>query len=187
MARISTYSLDASISADDLLVGSDAEDSNITKNYSIGALRSFIGSGGNLITKKVTVTTDQLKTIHTAPIVLIDLTDDEVADVVSVIIKTSNQTSENNLNFPDALTIEPALTSGTSYNYPIAQSSLNSTSNIIYKPIVTAGGSDPGPIIGDVRFKSTNAASTGAPTETGTATTEVTIWITYQIISLTNL
>lgn len=42
MARISTYAQDASISADDLLVGSDAEDSNITKNYRIGDLTSSV-------------------------------------------------------------------------------------------------------------------------------------------------
>ena len=42
MARISTYAQDASISADDLLVGSDAEDSNITKNYRIGDLKATI-------------------------------------------------------------------------------------------------------------------------------------------------
>jgi hypothetical protein len=42
MARISTYTQDASISADDLLVGSDAEDSNITKNYRIGDLKSSV-------------------------------------------------------------------------------------------------------------------------------------------------
>lgn len=42
MARISTYAQDASISADDLLVGSDAEDSNITKNYRIGDLKATV-------------------------------------------------------------------------------------------------------------------------------------------------
>lgn len=188
MARIKTYGLDTNIDPADKIVGTDGKQGNDfgkTKNFSVSSLRSFIGAGGNLITKKITVTTAQLRTIHTGPVVLIDIADDEVADVVSVIIKTSNQTSGNNLNFPDPLTIEPAISSGTSYNYPIAQVALNNTSNIIYKPIVAAGGTDPGPIIGDVRFKSTS--SLNAPTETGTATTEVTIWITYQIIDITNI
>ena len=48
MARISTYALDASISTDDKLVGTDAEDSNITKNYQIGAFMAFITSNLNL-------------------------------------------------------------------------------------------------------------------------------------------
>ena len=42
MARIATYSQDTSISADDLLVGSDAEDSNITKNYRVGDLKAAV-------------------------------------------------------------------------------------------------------------------------------------------------
>tara|TARA_R100000951_G_scaffold91610_1_gene79986 strand:- start:39 stop:305 length:267 start_codon:yes stop_codon:yes gene_type:complete len=48
MARISTYALDASISTDDKLVGTDAEDSNITKNYQIGAFMAFITGNLNL-------------------------------------------------------------------------------------------------------------------------------------------
>ena len=44
MARISTYALDTSISSLDILVGSDAEDSNITKNFKIGDLAAFISS-----------------------------------------------------------------------------------------------------------------------------------------------
>jgi hypothetical protein len=46
MARISTYPLDTSISREDLLVGTDAEDSNITKNFSVGDLSDFIGNNG---------------------------------------------------------------------------------------------------------------------------------------------
>ena len=42
MARISKYALDTSISNLDKLVGTDAEDSNITKNFLIGDLSAFI-------------------------------------------------------------------------------------------------------------------------------------------------
>jgi len=42
MARIATYSKDTSISNNDLLVGTDAEDSNITKNYKIEDLAYFV-------------------------------------------------------------------------------------------------------------------------------------------------
>jgi len=44
MARISTYAIDTSISRNDLLVGTDAEDSNITKNFTIGDLTDFVGT-----------------------------------------------------------------------------------------------------------------------------------------------
>ena len=48
MARISTYGKDLVVSRDDILIGSDAQDSSITKNYSVGSLIDFISldSGG---------------------------------------------------------------------------------------------------------------------------------------------
>lgn len=48
MARIAKYPQDASISVDDLLVGTDADDSNLTKNYQINTLISFIAANLNL-------------------------------------------------------------------------------------------------------------------------------------------
>ena len=63
MARISTYSQDTSISVDDLLIGTDAEDSNITKNYKIGDVKDFI-AGTQLVTAKVTVTSAQLLSLN---------------------------------------------------------------------------------------------------------------------------
>ena len=42
MAKISTYAVDNSISANDMVVGTDAEDSNITKNYTVGGLSNYI-------------------------------------------------------------------------------------------------------------------------------------------------
>lgn len=63
MARISTYSQDTSISVDDLLIGTDAEDSNITKNYKIGDVKDFI-AGTQLVTTKVTVTSAQLLSLN---------------------------------------------------------------------------------------------------------------------------
>lgn len=44
MAKISTYAPDSLISVDDKLIGTDAENSNITKNFLVGDLLTFIGS-----------------------------------------------------------------------------------------------------------------------------------------------
>lgn len=41
MAKISSYSTDASVSYSDKLIGTDAEDSNVTKNYTIGSILSM--------------------------------------------------------------------------------------------------------------------------------------------------
>lgn len=188
MARIKEYGLDSSIDPADKVIGTDGKEGATfgdTKNFSVGALRSFIGTGGNLVTKKITVTTEQLRVINTTPITVVDVAENEAADVVSIIAKMSNQSTENNLNFPDNLTIEPADGYGTSYEYILTTGFLNSSLNWIYKPIAVAGNTTTGPITGDVRLKSINALNT--PTETGTATSELTIWVTYQIIDLTDI
>lgn len=41
MAKISSYTTDAVVSYNDKLIGTDAQDSNITKNYTIGSLLSM--------------------------------------------------------------------------------------------------------------------------------------------------
>ena len=48
MARISTYDRDLVLSRDDILIGSDAENTNVTRNFSVGSLIDFISlsSGG---------------------------------------------------------------------------------------------------------------------------------------------
>jgi hypothetical protein len=48
MARISTYDRDLVLSRDDILIGSDAENTSVTRNYSVGSLIDFISlsSGG---------------------------------------------------------------------------------------------------------------------------------------------
>jgi len=41
MAKISSYSTDATVSYTDKLIGTDAQDSNITKNYTVGDILSL--------------------------------------------------------------------------------------------------------------------------------------------------
>lgn len=61
MARISQYQIDASISNNDQLLGSDAENSNATKRFTVGALAAYIngessGSPGSGTVTSVTGT-----------------------------------------------------------------------------------------------------------------------------------
>ena len=44
MARITTYTIDGTITDDDKLLGTDAENANATKNYLVGDLATFITS-----------------------------------------------------------------------------------------------------------------------------------------------
>jgi len=44
MAKISTYPVDSSLSGSDLLIGTDADNANATKNYSLGDIAAFVQS-----------------------------------------------------------------------------------------------------------------------------------------------
>lgn len=57
MARITTYELDSNISLNDKLVGTDADDNSITKNYSIDALGEGLISLKSIITGTGTLNT----------------------------------------------------------------------------------------------------------------------------------
>lgn len=46
MSRISTYPIDTVVDTADLLIGTDSEDQNITKNYTIASIISLVTSGG---------------------------------------------------------------------------------------------------------------------------------------------
>ena len=67
MAKISTYPIDSSVSLADYVIGTDAEDSNITKNYTIGSLIALAAlnidlaevlTAGNTATNNITLTGD---------------------------------------------------------------------------------------------------------------------------------
>ncbi len=62
MARITTYALDSNISLNDKLVGTDADDNSITKNYSIDTLGDGLISLKNIITGGGTLNTIPLFT-----------------------------------------------------------------------------------------------------------------------------
>jgi hypothetical protein len=116
------------------------------------------------------------------PVKVIDLEDDQVADVISVMVRVNNQSAANKLTFAQPLTIEPATPSGVSYKYIIPVSVANSeVVGQFYKPVIDAGYSDIGPVIGDVLFK--NSITNSNPIETGTATTTIDIYVTYRIIN----
>lgn len=58
MARSSTYPFHNNISGSDFLFGSDAEDANITKNYRISSISTYIKSTLNLAVTQVLAATD---------------------------------------------------------------------------------------------------------------------------------
>jgi len=58
MARISTYPVDSSVNGLDILIGSDADDANITKNYRIDSISAYTKSTLNLGVTQVLSATD---------------------------------------------------------------------------------------------------------------------------------
>ena len=61
MAKISTYPVDGLISTDDLLIGTDAENVNVTKNFTIGGVMSianlqWVLDNGNTATENIVLT-----------------------------------------------------------------------------------------------------------------------------------
>lgn len=176
MARIATYSQDTSISADDLLIGTDAEDSNITKNYKVGDLRSFMTDSG-ITHEKIIISTDELRNLHTTPKILVDVTagnPKEICQVYSVIFTVGGNSASNNLVFPNDINIEAE--NASPWKYIIPQAIANSQGIPFYVPSFTAGYSN---LDSDVVL-----SSAGAAVETGTATTTMTVWITYRIFEI---
>ena len=171
----------------DLLIGTSIPAANtngkpMTKNFSVSDVIA-LATGTLLQAKKVTITTAQLKTSGNSTVNIIDLEENQVADVISVMVKVSNQSAANKLTFANSLTIEPQGQVVPNYKYIIPVSVANSeVVGQFYKPALDAGYSDIGPVIGDVRFK--NSVTDSNPVETGTATTTLDIYITYRIIAV---
>ena len=187
MAIANSYPV-GTVKTEDLILGTSiplagTNDKPVTRNFSVSDVIA-LATGTLLQTKKVTITTAQLKTSGNSVVNVIDLLDNQVADVISVILKVNNQSAANKLTFADPLTIEPsALDSSPSYRYLIPISVANNeTVDQFYKPALEAGSSATGPVVGDVRFK--NSVINSNPVETGTATTTLDIYITYRIIAV---
>lgn len=167
----------------DLIAGTsipavNTNDDPKTVNFSVG---SILALGPDILTSKTTITTEQLKVSGVSPVNIVDLADNQVADVISVIIKVNNQSAANKLTFANPLTIEPSSINSINYRYIIPEIVANSeVADEFYKPVLSPGYSSIGPVVGDVRFK--NFTSGSNPVETGTAITTIDIYITYRVI-----
>ena len=186
MAIVNSYPI-GTPKTNDLLVGTSMPLANtdadpITKNFPISGIVAL--ATGNLKSKKLTITTAQLKVSGNTPVNVIDLEDDQVADVISVMVRVNNQSAANKLTFAQPLTIEPATPTSETVSYKYIIPTIVANSEVVgqfYKPVLDAGYSDIGPVIGDVLFK--NSITDSNPVETGTATTTIDIYVTYRIIN----
>ena len=103
MARISTYDRDLVISRDDILIGSDAQDASITKNYSVGSLIDFISldSGGVVDTNYYlsAITADQSTGVVTFTV---DGTDNQTLTLGTAAFSASTDFAASDISFNTA-------------------------------------------------------------------------------------
>ena len=181
MARIKTYALDGEINAADKVVGTDGTpgaDLGKTKNFSVSSLVSFIGTGGDILTKKVVVSTAELRTLNSPVKILIDNPgpDKNIIQLYGVVFEVTGNTALNKLAFANDLEITSKSSAGvTPFKYVIPQAIANDSPGAFYIPSLTAGEAEFGSKL--------VLQSAAAPTETGTATTTMNIWITYRIFN----
>jgi len=137
--------------------------------------------------EKIIVSTAELRDLHNTPKILVDVTagnPKEICQVYSVIFTVNGNYVDNNLEFPNDINIESEYTSpyNTSpWKYIIPQSIANklqgpSGNQPYYNPSLTAGTT--------LLDYDVVLSSAGAAVETGTATTTMTVWITYRIFNI---
>ena len=180
MAQIITYPKGTPKNADYLLGTStpatNTDDLPVTKNFAISDVLG-LASASYIKSDKIIISTAELKDLHNTPKVLVDVTagnPKEICQVYSVIFHVSGNTATNNLTFPNELNIQSNNTSP--WKYIVPQATANAEFTPFYVPSFAAGNSG---LDSDVVLYSAAAA-----TENGTATTTMTVWITYRIFEI---
>lgn len=140
---------------------------------------SSINAISEIKSEKITVSTAELRNLHTTPKILIDVTagnPKEICQVYSVIFGVGGNNALNKLTFPNDLNIEADVASPWKYVIPQSVANDQPVLDPYYNPSLTAGriGLDSDVIL----------SSAGAAVETGTATTTMTVWITYRIFNI---
>jgi hypothetical protein len=119
MAKISTYPVDGLISTDDLLIGTDAENVNVTKNFTIGGVMSianlqWVLDNGNTATENIVLTGNVSATNLAASAAVTAPS----ATITTVGATTINATAVNatNANVTGSLTANDVEVSGLFYD-----------------------------------------------------------------------
>lgn len=176
MAIINSYPT-ATPTGSDLIIGTDVSvEGNPTKTFTIDSVLG-LASTSYIKSDKIIVTTEELKALHTTPKVLVDVTagnPKELCQVYSVVFSVSGNNVLNNLTFPNDLNIQS--NNSSPWKYVIPQATANTQLEVYYTPSLTAGTTE---FDSDVVL-----SSAGAAVETGTATTTMTVWITYRIFNI---
>jgi len=167
----------------DYLIGTsmpavNSDELPVTKNFPIADVLG-LSSDSYIKFKKVVVSTAELKTLNSPVKILIDNPgpNKNILQVYGVVVEVSGNTAVNKLVFPNDLEITNKSVIGvTPFKYVIPQATANLTTTAYFIPSFVAGRTE----FGAELVLQSNAA----PTETGTATTTMTFWITYRIFNI---
>ena len=184
MAQIVTYPTGTPKDGD-YLIGtsvppSNSDDNPTTRNFPISSVLG-LASTSYIKTEKIIVSTAELRTLNAPVKILIDNPgpNKNIVQVYGIVAEVSGNTALNKLVFPNDLEITNKSSANvTPFKYVIPQTIVNKTTAPApyYVPSLVAGETEFG---AELILK-----SAAAPTETGTATTTITVWITYRIFNI---
>ena len=178
MAIINSYPT-VTPTGSDLIIGTDVSvEGNPTKTFTIDSVLG-LASTSYIKSDKIIVTTEELRTLNSPVKILIDNPgpNKNIVQVYGVVVEVTGNTAVNKLVFPNDLEITNKSVVGvTPFKYVIPQATANSATQAYFIPSLVAGGTSFG---AELILK-----SNAAPTETGTATTTMTVWVTYRIFNI---
>jgi hypothetical protein len=107
MAKISTYPVDGLISTDDFIIGSDAENVNITKNFTVGGILSLatlqtVLDNGNSATESITLVGNVAAT-NVSATTLLSAPTGNITNVNATNVNSSGQVSANDVEISGLL------------------------------------------------------------------------------------
>ena len=105
MAKISTYPVDGLISTDDIIIGSDAENVNLTKNFTVGGILSladlqWVLNNGNTATSNI-VLVGNVSATNVAASAAVSAVTGNITTVNSTTVNATNASVSNSLNTVD--------------------------------------------------------------------------------------
>ena len=182
MAQIVTYPTGTPKDGDYLIGTSvppvNSDDNPKTRNFAISSVLG-LASASYIKTEKVIVSTAELRTLNSPVKILIDNpgTDKNIIQVYGIVCEVTGNDALNKLVFPNNLEItNKSAVGATPFKYVIPQAIANDTALAYFIPSLVAGETSFGAEL--------ILQSAAAPTETGTAATTMTFWITYRIFNI---
>jgi len=113
MAKISTYPVDGLISTDDFIIGSDAENVNITKNFTVGGILSLadlqaVLDNGNTATSNI-VLTGNVSATNVAASAAVSAVTGNITTVNATAVNASSSMNTDELEVTGTLTLDGAI------------------------------------------------------------------------------